>query len=643
MLQNVILIRRVWVGALAGLTFVLAACSSDGPGDNDRGWRDVNRRVIEEHKVTGRTRELPDVTVPMLLADGEPVERSKLPIITIAPGVTAALGWSRGALLERVEMGPGAAYPSQTLAEELIIIVEDGSATVEFAGKTAQLEKDQVLYLQPGSTRSVKAGANGWKAFEIYSPVRLDHLALAGQSTSGVKVTFPDQGITPSLQPGVVVNVNDIQWTPITDPVAGTAYRRSAAHSRLIWGKNAQISLVRMDPGSEFPLHIHPEDQLTHTTRGTLDQGVLDRSFPASGESGHMVYLPGGMVHSAKLGDTGGDQLDVFWPVRPDYVERARKQQALSEQIVARDVKPVKLAEAFTFTEGPTWLKGRLYFSDMFFQNPAANDWTGSPARSRLIVMERDGKWRVLSSGMQSNGTLAAGNGNLLVCDMFGHRVVEVDPATGRVLRVVLDKVNGKPIDGPNDLVMDAKGGLYVTDPQFTPDAHKSQPGKQVYYVAPDGTAKVVVGPGEFAMPNGVELSPDGRTLYVNNTWQQPGENFVWAYDVAADGSLSNKRQFAMLHLTADVLSAANVADRFDSRADGTAVDTGGRYYVATKSGVQIFLPDSTYAGTIWVPQYPVSITFGGPNNDVLYMVGESSAWAIQTKVRGFRHPEGMN
>jgi gluconolactonase len=626
------------------LILVLAGCSRDrGSVSADEPWRDLNQRVIDEHKVTGRTRELPAVNVPMLLADGEPVERTKLPVITIAPGVTAALGWGRGALLERVEMQPGATYPSQTLAEELIVIVEDGSATVEFAGKTAQLEKDQVLYLQPGATRSVKAGANGWKAFEIYSPVRLDHLSLAGQNTSGVNATFQDQGVTPSLQPGVVVNVNDIPWTPITDPVAGKAYRRSTAHSRLIWGKNAQVSLVRMDAGSEFPLHIHPEDQLTHTTRGTLDQGVLDRSFPASGAAGHMLYLPGGMAHSAKLGDTGGDQLDVFWPVRPDYVERAANQQALYQQVVARDAKPAKLAAGFTFTEGPTWLKGKLYFSDMFFKDPAANDWTGSPARSRLIVMEPNGKWRVLSSGMQSNGTLVARNGNLLVCDMFGHRVVEMDPATGRVLRVVLDKVNGKLIDGPNDLVMDAKGGLYITDPQFTPEAQKSQPGKQVYYVALDGTAKVVIGPGEFAMPNGVELSPDGKTLYVNNTWQQPGDNFVWAYDVAADGSLSNKRQFAMLHLTPDVLGAANVADRFDSRADGTAVDTDGRYYVATKSGVQIFLPDGTYAGTIWVPQYPVSITFGGPNNDVLYMVGESSAWAIQTKVRGFRHPEGMN
>ena len=619
---------------LAVLALAVSGCSSNAPQ-----WASVNQSVIDQAKVTGRTRELPAVSVPMVLADGEPVEADKLPTATIAPGVSARLAWGRGALLERLEMQADAVYPEQTLGEELIIIGQDGSATVEFDGKTAELKKDQALYLQPGAKRSVKAGSNGWKAFEIYSPVRLDHLALAGQNTSGVNVTFPDQGVTPSLQPGVVVNISEIPWTPLTDPVAGNSYRRPAALSQLLWGKNAQISLVRMDPGSEFPLHIHPEDQLTHTVRGTLDQGVMDKSFAFSAAAGNTIYLPSGMVHSAKLGDNGADQLDVFWPVRPDYLERAQKQRELFEQIVATDAKPKKLAEGFTFTEGPTWLKGKLYFSDMYFKNPAAGDWTGSPARSRLIVMEPDSKWRVLSSGMQSNGTIAAKNGNLIVCDMFGHRVVEVAPATGRVVRVLLEKIDGKPVDGPNDLVMDAKGGLYITDPQFTPESQKSQPGKQVYYVAPDGTAKVVIGPGEYAMPNGVELSPDGKTLYVNNTWSQPGENFVWAYDVADDGSLSNKRQFAKLDLTPAVLGAEKPADRFDSGADGAAVDMDGRYYVATRSGVQIFLPDGTYAGTIFVPQYPVSITFGGANNDVLYMVGESSVWSIQTKVRGFRHP----
>src|SRR5690606_159798 len=146
-------------------------------------------------------------------------------------------------------------------------------------------------------------------------------------------------------QPGVIVNLNNIQWTGVTDPEAGKSYVRSPGQSRLIWGKNALISLIRMDPGSEFPLHIHPEEQLTHTVRGTLDQGVMDETFPAAGDAGHMLYLPGGMVHSAHLGDVGADQLDVFWPVRPDYVERAQKQLALFEQIVEPGTQPEMVAD----------------------------------------------------------------------------------------------------------------------------------------------------------------------------------------------------------------------------------------------------------------------------------------------------------
>jgi gluconolactonase len=632
------LVRPTSLWAVPALLLAAAGCSDRGPK-----WAARNQRVVDESKITGRTRELPAVTVPMILEPGVAVEGARMPTATLAPGVTAALGWGRGALLERLDMQPGSVYPEQTLGEELIVIGRDGSAVVEFDGKTAELVKDQVLYLQPGTRRTVKAGRTGWKAFEVYSPVRLDHLALVGQNPAGMKPAFPDQDATPSLQPGVVANLNETPWTPISDPDKTKPYRRSTAQSRLMWGRNAQISLVRMDPGSVIPLHIHPEDQLTHTIRGTVKQGVMDGSFPSSGEANNIVFLPGGMVHSAHLGDVGADQLDVFWPVRPDYVERAAKQAALYEQVIAPGVGPRKLADGFTFTEGPTWLKGTLYFSDMFFQNPAAGDGTGSPARSRLIAMTPDGQSRVLARGMQTNGTIAATNGNLLVCDMFGHRVIEVDPATGRVVRVVLDKVDGKPIDGPNDLVMDARGGLYVTDPQFTPEAQKSQPGKQVYYVAPDGPARVVMAPGQFAMPNGVELPPDGKTLYVDNTWLQPGENFVWAYDVAADGSLSNKRQFAMMSLTPEVLGAAKPVDRFNSGADGTAIDTDGRLYVATRTGVQMFLPDGTPAGTIVVPQYPVSVTFGGPGNDVLYMVGESSVWSIQTRVHGFRHPGGLD
>jgi gluconolactonase len=631
-------LRRIR-GIGLGLLLLATGCATDARMD----WAARNANVINQHGITGRTRDIPLVNVPNVLAPGEPVESRSLPEVTLAPGVTARLAWGRGALLADVQMEPGSSSGEETLREELIVIVREGTATLRFDGTTVSLADSDVIYLEPGSVRSIQAGPDGFRAFEVYSPIRLDHLALAGLDTVGVDVTFPDQGITPSLQPGVVVNLNDIQWTGVTDPLPDLSYRRSPGQSRLIWGRNAQVSLIRMDPGSEFPLHIHPEDQLTHTIRGSLDQGVMDGRFPASADAGHVVFLPGGMVHSAHLGEHGADQIDVFWPVRPDYIDRAHRQQALYDEVVAPETRPRKLAEGFTFAEGPTWLRGALYFSDMFFQDPAGGDWTGSPERSRLIRMSPDGQWRVLSTGMQTNGTIAAANGNLLVADMFGNRVVEMDPNTGRVVRVVMDRVNGRPIDGPNDMVMDPRGGVYVTDPQFTPAEEKNQPGTQVYYIAPDGTARVVIGPGEYAMPNGVEISPDGRTLYVNNTWSSPGENFVWAYDVVEDGSLSNKRRFAMLNLTPEVLGADNLSDRFNSRADGSAVDTDGRYYVATSTGVQIFMPDGTYVGTIHLPEYPVSVTFGGPDGSVLYMVTENSVWSIDTRVRGFRYPDGLN
>jgi gluconolactonase len=129
----------------------------------------------------------------------------------------------------------------------------------------------------------------------------------------------------------------------------------------------------------------------------------------------------------------------------------------------------------------------------------------------------------------------------------------------------------------------------------------------------------------------------------VNNTWQQPGGNHVWAYDVADDGSLSRKRRFATLELTPEVRTAPNPADRFDSGADGSAVDTDGRYYVATRAGVQIFLPDGSAAGTIRLPQPPVSVTFGGARKEVLDLVGGTTVWSVQTRVRGYRHPSRTN
>lgn len=477
---------------------------------------------------TSRQRTIPKTEVKLKLAAGRPVTRAALDEIRLADGVTARVAWGKGVLAEFVTMEKGAVYPEQQLNEELITIVREGAAACALNGREMDLPKGSVLYLTPGMKRRLQAGPDGAKLFEVFSPVRIDHLNLAGAGMArDARVGFPPQHPTPSLAPGKVYSLDDIQLSPLNPPDPSLTYPRSGANSRLIWGRNALVSVLRMDPNSRFPLHRHPEDQLMFTTRGALEQTLIDTPHKFTGEEGHAVLMPGGMVHGAKLSEFGSDAIDIFWPVRPDYVEFAARQNALYAQVIAPGARPVRVLD------GPHFAKGHA---------------------------------------------------------------------------------------------RDAKGGFYVTDP------------KQVRYVAPDGAAKVVVPAGEYAMPGGVELSPDSKTLYVNNAGLQPGENFIWAYDVQNDGSLRNKRKFAMLNLAPEVLSAVKPEDRYDSRAGGMAVDRDGRLYVATLMGVQIFDRTGLYAGTISLPEFPLSCTFGGSNYDTLYMVSQSAVWSIPTKVRGFRN-----
>ena len=624
-----------WCGIAAAvpvLVLLAAGCRMGEP------WSEDNARVIQENGVQGREREVPDLGVRSNLDWDKVYPNQTLPNLELAAGVTARAAWGQGTLYEYVTLAPGAVYPEETLSVEVITTVRDGSVTVRVEDTDHTLARNDVIYLAEGTRRRLEAGDEGAELVEVFSPLRTDHLELAGvQADPG---EMPDQGVMPSLEAGRVYNMGQIQLTPLIPADKDLSYPRSRANSRLIWGKNAMLSFITLDPAASFPLHIHPEDQLMIVLRGGLMQTMVNRKLPVDGHARHALFVPGGMVHAGDSGEFGADVLDAFWPVRPDYLEAASRQSARFQEVIAAGSEPERVATGFTFLEGPTWLDGRLYFSDMYFKDPANGDWTGDPKRSRLIRMEPNGETKVLSRGRQTNGTIASRRGYLIVCDMFGHRVVEVHPRSGRVVRNLLRRVDGKAVDGPNDLVMDAKGGIYVTDPQFTLEAKKSQPGAQVYYVPRRGRARVVVPAGEFAMPNGVEISPDGKTFYLNNTWKSPGENFIWAYDIQEDGSLSNKRKFAMLHLTPEVMDAADPGDRVNTQADGMAVDMEGRIYVGTLSGVQIFDKTGLYVGTIAPPELPVvSCTFGGENYDELYMVSPNSVWRIPTRVQGFRHP----
>ena len=160
------------------LISVLAGCTAQN------GWRALNQKVIEEHNIQGRDRDIPHTEVTPSLEAGKIHPRAELPVIRIAEGVQATVAWGEGALMELLSMEAGSSYPEQALDEEVITVVQEGSATCVVGEETFELSKDSVLYLTPGSKRSLQAGSEGLKAVEVFSPVRLDHLSLAGKPHS---------------------------------------------------------------------------------------------------------------------------------------------------------------------------------------------------------------------------------------------------------------------------------------------------------------------------------------------------------------------------------------------------------------------------------------------------------------------------
>src|SRR6185437_9614086 len=142
------------------------------------------------------------------------------------------------------------------------------------------------------------------------------------------------------------------------------------------------------------------------------------------------------------------------------------------------------------------------------------------------------------------------------------------------------DNYDGKPFIRPNDLVIDKKGGVYFTDCyQINQKRSPDDLPQAVYYIPPGG--KIIRVIDDIKRPNGITLTPDEKTLYVND-WD--GEYLV-AYDVQPDGTLKNRRNFAKYDLQ------QKTDEGLVSGADGLCSDDKGRTFATTPAGVQIFSP----------------------------------------------------
>ena len=255
-------------------------------------------------------------------------------------------------------------------------------------------------------------------------------------------------------------------------------------------------------------------------------------------------------------------------------------------------------------------------------------------ARGTLSRVTPDGRVHVVADlGGGPNGAAIGPDGAVYVCnnggfawhreadgllrpvaqpgDYSGGRIERVDLATGRFERL-FDAVEGRPLCGPNDLVFDAHGGFYFTDLGKVREADMDRGG--VYYARCDGSPpRVVARP--VMTPNGIALSPDGKTLYVAET---EGAR-LWAWDISAPGEV---RKDAWPSPNGARMLAASPGGHYQ-RFDSMAVDADGGVCVATliHGGITTVSPDGARAVHVPMPDpYTTNLSFGGADLRTAYV-----------------------
>ena len=194
---------------------------------------------------------------------------------------------------------------------------------------------------------------------------------------------------------------------------------------------------------------------------------------------------------------------------------------------------------------------------------------------------------------------------------------------------VVIDNYDGKPFGRPNDLAIARNGGMYFTDSaNAQPRPAEPLPLPAAFYYLPPGATRANQILTDVGFPNGVILSRDEKTLYLNNS---AGEYLI-AFDVQPDGSLTNRRNVARYEGV-----RTNAAGVPQSGADGLAIDNEGRIYVAASTGVQVFTAQGQHLGTIPTPRPPQNLAFAGPGKKTLFVVGRGAVSKIAMIAEGVK------
>ena len=206
---------------------------------------------------------------------------------------------------------------------------------------------------------------------------------------------------------------------------------------------------------------------------------------------------------------------------------------------------------------------------------------------------------------------------------------------------VLADSFDGMPFSRPNDVIVARNGGIYFTDPGLTmgqaeelveryggrPLAPRLPPA--VYYIPPGGEPVRIE--ENMIRPNGIQLSRDEGTLYISDS----NGDHVIAWDIQPNGLVQSRHDFGTLQGRSNRDNGLGGIKTF---ADGMAVDSEDRLYVATGAGIEVLSSEGMHLGIIPVacpPRDCQNVAFGGPSKQTLYIAGAGSLYKVDMVARG--------